>query len=266
MRVIRAGWQGAKPQITIWDSTRKATLEIGLSGNFSWSVSGPKRCIGSFHDQYRPCPWDAEVQRFQQCSRCAPPDLELECIFEPRCKDGSACTCSFGTVPHVVYVAFYATLPKVGMTTAGRIATRLREQGADGWIVAGHCSDRATARRIEKAIARAHGLPEHRPSKQLLPQIARPIPWDRVQARAEDWAHRLGGDPTFHAIDDHPIDLPLPAVPEHRGVHGKHTGTWLGAKGRFAIYEADSPLGVGSPHLVAVRFQELTGLDLNLQP
>jgi len=134
-------------------------VNVALGGRFSWHFETPRICVGRVADaRHIPCPLRAQVSD-GQCSVCN----ELEdpaCVFEPRCaQDPDSCTCvsSFRDVPHIVYLAWYGTLPKIGMTQEPRFLRRLQEQGADGAAVLlaqhdGQPLTRGGARAAEKQI------------------------------------------------------------------------------------------------------------------
>lgn len=244
-------------------------VEVPLEGVFQWRVDGLRTCVGKAREgSHVPCPEQRRVTQDAQCAACN--GLESpECVFEPRCQaDPAACTCvaSFKGVEHVVYAAFYGPLPKVGMTQAWRVRRRLREQGADAWFTIQGGLDRATARRTERAIAFLHHLPEHRSHREVLPLLARPVPWDLLERRADALRLRLEGhypvERATHRIADHPVPQPLPGTPRRAPTHGAHAGTWLGAKGNHLFYsEAPRPgrLPLGAPPIVGLKRSDLLG-------
>jgi hypothetical protein len=237
-----------------------------LVGDFSWTVVGPRTCIGKFGpDGPTACPSSELVGGDTQCLPCS--GLEHpECIFEPLCAaDPSACECPYGAIPHVVYAAFYGTLPKIGMTQERRITHRLREQGADAYFVVAQCPNRATARRTERAVSVLYGIPEFRSHRETLPQLSHPVAWDLIARRAQELRDRLAArfpvSPTLTTILDHPVAQPLPARPRRRPVVGRHAGSWLGAKGPNLFYldASESPLAQALPRVVALRAGDLLG-------
>jgi hypothetical protein len=250
---------------------RDGTLQrLGLDGSFSWQVEEEVYCVGRLEARgngmaWVPCP--DGVTGISPCRACFGPDRP-ECIFEPVCADNpSHCGCSFGARPHVVYLAFYGLLPKVGMTQARRVAERLAEQGADGYLVVQEVPDRATARALERLLARRHNLPEWRTHTETLPQLARPVPWPEMEARASDWAQRLAV-PEARLLRVPPsIQQPLHAPPHRVAAPGRHAGTWLGGKGPYWFYTLPpSPgrLAVGHPSIAALQRNELVGRHIRV--
>jgi hypothetical protein len=250
---------------------------LALTGAFAWRIRPVRRCVGTFDDAFRhiPCPTDEPVSVHRQCQPCSGLDDE-ECVFEPRCQDDpAACTClaTFKGVPHVVYLAFHGTLSKVGMTTRRRLARRLWEQGADAYLVLQDCPDRATARSIEKQVSYVYKVPEHRSHRETLPQLARPVPWPQIEARAAELRMRLESqypvDRTLHRVAGHPIAQPLPGPPRRVPSEGVHRGTWVGAKGNHLVYrEAPRPdrLEAGSRPVAALKLSDLVGRRVDVLP
>ncbi|MEK6976275.1 MAG: DUF2797 domain-containing protein [Candidatus Thermoplasmatota archaeon] len=241
-----------------------------LVGEFSWRVHPVRCCVGTFGEDFAhiPCPTDEPVSVHRQCLACSGMD-DAECIFEPRCQDDpAACTCltTFKGVPHVVYLAFHGTLPKVGMTTRRRLGRRLWEQGADAYLVLQDCGDRATARSIEKQVSYVYKIPEHRGHRETLPQLARPVPWPQIESRAAELRLRLEGqypiDRELHRVAGHPIAQPVGGTPRRVPSEGVHRGSWIGCKGNHLVYR-ETPrsdrLDSGSRPFAALKLSDLIG-------
>ncbi len=240
-----------------------------LEGHFAWQVGGSV-CTGYWADGWHPCPDQAPVA--EQCLACfrgrGDPerrDDQPACIFEPRCKgDAARCVCSFGgvrrPVPHVVYLALYGGLPKVGMTMAGRVDTRLKEQGADAYFIIQETPDRATARKTEQQIAFMTGIPEWRRHQEILPQWTRPVDRERIRQVADHWHDELGTRYDVGTLVHIEHDLaPLQARPMRVDTEGRHRGTWIGGRGGYLFYEPDvTPLGIGGA-VHAIKRGDLTG-------
>lgn len=250
---------------------------IGLEGPFAWRIHPVRRCVGTFGDDHAhaPCPTDEPVSVHRQCLACSGLD-DAECVFEPRCQnDPAACTCltTFKGVPHVVYIAFHGTLAKVGMTTRRRVERRLWEQGADAYLVLQDCPDRPTARSIEKQVSYVYKIPEHRGHRETLPQLARPVPWPQIEARAAELRLRLEGqypiERALHRVAGHPIAQPLPGTPRRVPSEGVHRGTWVGGKGNHLVYrETLRPdrLEAGSRPFAALKLSDLIGRRVDVLP
>lgn len=263
------------PALRVVDAPGGEIKSLPLQGPFAWRVEGVRLCIGRRHEgRHVPCPDGATTGADAQCISCS--GLENPaCIFEPVCQyNPAACSClaSFRGVEHVVYAAFYGTLPKVGMTQAWRVERRLREQGADAYFVIQSGLERPTARLAEKGLAMLYRLPEHRSHREVLPQLARPVPWEVVSRRAEELRLRLEQrypvERILHRITDHPVAQPLASVPHRIPVHGAHSGHWLGAKGHHLFYQ-EAPranrLTLASRPIAALKGPELVGHHILLE-
>jgi hypothetical protein len=263
-------WDRPAPRLLAVPAGGGAIESIPLQGDFAFTAGPAKTCVGDVDRDgvHHPCPMSEPVWRHRQCRACSGLD-DPECVFEPRCRDNpAACTCltTFKGVPHVVYLAFHGTLPKVGLTTAARVEGRLREQGADAWMVVQPCPDRGTARQHEMAISYLYGYPEHRSHRETLPQLARPVPWDAIEKRAADARLRLQErypvERSLHRIEDHPIRQPVEGVPRRVPTEGVHEGAWVGAKGTHLVYrEAPSPrrLDLDGGPVAAIKRSDLVG-------
>lgn len=240
--VVGYGEDAGVPLLLLADGFGAAPRPVPLEGTFEWRISGTRTCIGKWAGAaHLACPTATPTVDDFVCASCS--GLEApDCVFEPRCiNDPASCTCPFGPVPHIVYVAFFGPLAKVGLTQAWRLAARLREQGADAYVAAATCPDRASARLLERRISFRHGIPEFRGAREVLPQLVRPVEWNVIEARAAAVAQHLapttGPVGPLVRITDHPVDAPLPGVPRRVATHGEHAGTWLGAKGQNLFYQ-----------------------------
>lgn len=252
-----------------------AAESFPLEGVFRWRLGPVRTCVGQFvGGTHVLCPTREPVSRHRQCTACSGLE-DPECVFEPRCRsDPSSCTCvsTFKGVPHVVYLAFHGTLPKVGLTTARRVEGRLREQGADAWFAVQACPDRGTARQTEMAVSFLYGYPEHRGHRETLPQLARPVPWSVIESRAAEARLRLEGsyevERVLHRIEDHPIRQPVGGVPHRVYCDGVHEGEWVGAKGNHLVYRDSARAGrleLGQAPLAAFKRSDLIGRRLDVE-
>jgi hypothetical protein len=261
---------GPEPAALARDGGGRLRL-LPISGRFAWRLSGIRRCVGRMEGaEHQPCPADALVTHEPQCRACM--GLEHpECVFEPRCQaDPASCLCAatFRGVEHVAYLALFGTLPKVGMTQRWRIERRLREQGADAGVVFAGAASRGEARLLEKRAGVLFRVPEHRRPHELLSQMARPVPWPVVEARAREWQERLErafpGHEGFHRLlprIEHAAPQPMPGLPRRVHPHGRHLGTWLGAKGNHLFYQDHGAgrLPLAQPPVAALKRSDLVG-------
>lgn len=274
MHVLGSRAEAGRVELLVSDGAPDVR-RLPLVGDFAWRVQPVRRCVGTFDEAFRhvPCPTGEPVAVHRQCGACSGLE-DAECVFEPRCQDDpAACTCltTFKGVPHVVYLAFHGTLPKVGLTTRRRLGRRLWEQGADAYFVVQATPDRASARSIEKQVSYVHKVPEHRGHRETLPQLARPVPWDQIEARADQLRARLAAhyevEPGLQRVLDHPIAQPLGAVPRRVMAEGLHRGTWVGAKGNHLVYrEAPRPGRLSGGALAAFKLSDLVGRHVDDAP
>lgn len=268
MHVLDSHWDGPRPRLLATDGDR--LVELRPEGTFRWTVGQARTCVGRFHDGgHRPCPDERPVGGDTVCARCAP--AWAECVFEPRAHaDGD--DCPLCRRDHVVYVALYGGLPKVGLTQRWRLPARLREQGADaGFVLAGTdgdgaALDRRGARDVEQRVTFLHGIPQWRRHRETLPQLTRPLDWGLLETRArqlmDDLSNRWPVERALVRVEDVPLPVPLPSVPQRRPVAGEHGGRWVGAKGTHWFYVPDAAPGrldVGFSPVAALKRSDLVG-------
>lgn len=273
MHVIGTSWHDGTPWLRVADGDR--LRDLPPEGAFDWTLE-ERTCTGYWSDDdgwaWRPCPDRAPVGHDTQCLLCfrgrgdpARRDDNPACIFEPVCRDRpDDCRCSFGgrdePVPHIVYLAMYGRLGKVGMTMERRVETRLREQGADAYVVLQRTPDRQTARATEQTIATLTGLPEWRRHDEILPQWSRPVDRAAIEAAATQWMAdletRFDVESTIHHLDH---GAPLPATPRKAYPEARMAGEWMGARGPYWFCDVAGPLDVGTPRILAIRRGDLTG-------
>lgn len=259
--IINAGWRDA-PSLLVRVNGQEE--EWPLSGKFSWNIGKATMCVG----RDGPCPTEAPTSQWSQCRQCD--DLESpECIFEPKCKlDPTKCSCPFGIVPHIVYIALYGKYPKVGMTQERRVRTRLTEQGADGYFVLKRLPNRAEARMFEQKISFMTSIPEFRSHKVTLPLVHKPQDWGRIELAAEELRAQFA-EHSPEVFQQIPCSIqPIPAPADRVRTSGHHEGTWIGAKGKYLFYEAKKQggmLDVGVPKVVAISRGSLEGRFISVE-
>lgn len=259
--IIDASWR-SEPAIAV--RIGGEVKDVPLTGSFRWTLGAERTCIGNG----APCPRNQVVSQWSQCSQCNPLESP-ECIFEPKCKrNPDQCSCPFGAVPHLVYIAMYGGLPKVGMTQERRESKRLTEQGADGYFVLKRFANRAEARLFEGNISFRHNIPEFRSHKATLPLMNKPQDWPRIQLAAEEWRAKLASHEPEPFQEIRSGIQPLPGAPSRAHTTGLHEGTWLGAKGKFLFYagkKRGGMLDVGLPQVVALSRTSLEGRTISFE-
>ncbi|UCH87908.1 MAG: DUF2797 domain-containing protein [Thermoplasmata archaeon] len=225
--------------------------------DFDMTVVGPRKCIGHFQDSYYyPCLRHSSVTDFPQCYKCVSYSIPiLKCIFEPICW-GDKCPDSICNQPHQVYLAFFNTIPKIGMTSEQRLKLRLYEQGADAFSIIATVPNRFSARALERNISVVLQMKESYDPEVILRTFTREIDkkvieekysliYTSIKDRFDLKCSKL------HYVDVYPLDLPLRSMPILRPTLGLHNGKFVGIKGKFLIYE--------SKGLNALRLNDMLG-------
>lgn len=246
LHALEFSWEGFEPSLTCYDSKVEAVSEFDLS-RVDFSISRRKTCVGYFNDegQYVQCPERASVDKYHQCQKCSE-EVFLpyqDCLFEPRC-EGEICDLDFCRREHVLYVAYYDTRMKIGMSSSRRIARRLIEQGADAYSIIGKMPTRKRAREAEKSISSRLGIPQYVRRGIVLRNLARKVDVAGIEGRFEGLRMTLGEmfqldlEP-LQWLRDYPIELPLAETPRLQESWGRHKGRLVGIKGGIMVYESD---------------------------
>jgi hypothetical protein len=237
-------WDEFEPVLLCYDTARGKETSLGLE-SADFVVGSRKRCVGRFEDdRYVPCPFRAEVTKFSQCDKCAAEVFieDQECIFDPKC-EGEKCDNEFCKRPHVLYLAFYDTLPKVGMSSTRRVERRLVEQGADAFAIIGTFPNRYRAREAEKSLSAELELPQWYRQQTILANFSRPLDIAGMEAKYSQLKAAIssrGGYAveSLRMLSGYPLELPLPGVPNLQETPGMHMGRLLGVKGKWLLYES----------------------------
>lgn len=231
--VVDYRWDDFKPRLTVRENASEAVSELSLE-EWKWFVSEVKRCPGPRRGGYPRCPEGTDLKRFSRCRSCDSLPVQ-ECVFEPRC-DGSSCRDVHCAEPHSVYISFFGTAPKVGMTRSHRVRSRGIEQGADAIMPVLSCRNRLEAREEEKRLSAAMGVRQTVNARDFARSLLRPVPYDDIMAKAE--AMLRDNDLEGHGLvilDGYPMPV-LERAPIPVPSPGKHAGPVLGVKGRFLVY------------------------------
>jgi hypothetical protein len=243
LHALEFHWHGFEPGLTCRDLASGDIVEFDLH-DVRFLVSRKKTCVGYFGDDgHVPCPKQAPVTTFGQCPECSGESFIpiQECIFEPRC-DGEKCDHDFCRREHVLYLAFYDTHTKIGMSSSRRVERRLVEQGADAFAVIGSYPTRRKAREAEKDISSKLRIPQSFRQEFLLRNFSRPVDSGGIESRYEGLRTSLGETYQLEVaelrwLDRYPIELPLKAAPQLQETPGRHRGEFVGVKGKWLIYE-----------------------------
>lgn len=250
-RFVRASWWDG-PRLR-WDASDEDghPAAFATRGAFAWDVSERQTAP--------PVPaWVFEPKRPAAGTRLPVDAVPEERTWDPLCEE-----------PHTVYLAFFGTLPKIGMTLATRLEARLREQGADAGFPIATVADREAARVLERTLSVRHRVPEARRAREVLARLARPRDEGRIERAVAAWRARVGStDAGAIHVRDPPLARPLPAVPRWTPAPGHHEGRWIGALGNHVFYEDASAgrLDVGGAPVWALRRQDLVGRWVESRP
>jgi len=261
--VLSYHWKGFRPHLIVYDGEAGEVQELPLD-RLSMTVSEEKRCVGRFDDDgYRPCPQRRRVNAFSSCRSCMADRVPMQkCVFEPQCSGDRCGHPEFCGRLHVVYLALYGRLIKVGMTSKGRLMGRAVEQGADAVAPIFDCRDRMEARTLEKEVSSRFKIPQEIRIKKIAGQWTSPPSKDIMGNvyrtyldRISRWRPALGAELTL--LDRYPMSERPSSPPEVEETAGTHIGEVMGVKGRFMIFRKD-----GSSRLLELsdlpsRFVEL---------
>lgn len=258
-------WKGFEPRLVFPGAPGARRMEEPLL-LADFTVGRERRCVGRFEGgRHIPCPHDVLVTGFSQCDECAGEAYiwDQECIFDPKC-DGTACVSKAGAGrpsdfcrrKHVLYLAFYGPMPKVGMSSTKRIKERLVEQGADACAIIGTYPSRLAAREAEKDISKSFGIPEWYRQAEVLGKLSQPVNPDAITAEYERLLNVLGRRDgiefeELRFLDGYPLRQPLGGTPELQETSGIHKGRFIGVKGKWLIYESRGLKALNMPDLVA---------------
>lgn len=243
LHAVDFSWDGFTPTLTCHDSKTDEVTDFDLE-DVGFLVSKRRTCVGRFDgDRYVPCPSSVEEPGLAQCPACASESVipVQECLFEPRC-EGELCDSPLCRREHVLYLAFYDTDVKIGMSSSRRVDRRLVEQGADAYSIIGSFPNRRRARLEEKRISQGLRIPQSYRQDRLIQNLARRVDSGGIESRHAGLASSLTQAYGLEAgklvwLDRYPIELPLPAAPKLQETHGQHRGEFVGIKGKWLVYD-----------------------------
>jgi hypothetical protein len=244
--IISYEWEGFSPQLLLFDqeSRRMSTMELTVGQRIDWKISEDKVCTGSFPaGDYRPCPRSLPVSSFDQCRQCSSSWIGVqECVFEPQC-EGERCDSAICRKEHTIYMAFFGTKAKIGMTTSARLQERGTEQGADAIGRLATTCNRKQGRALENAISKLLKLPQIMRVDEAVKAMTRrsdPAALDRLYEERADVLHStLGLQPEpVMSLDRYPLRGDLGHL-SRRHVTGRHVGEIVGVKGKLLAYRDD---------------------------
>lgn len=240
--VIAYYWDNFDPVVLLYDSESNFIERLDLA-YIDFSASKEKTCIGRMENgEYIPCPQQVKLTKSSTCLKCSSPSIPvLECVFEPRCAGERCNSPTFCTRPHVVYLALYNNLIKVGMTSEKRFKQRIMEQGADAASVIFACENRLEARKLEKEVSARFKIPQDIKPGILMKQWVSAPSMQQMQnvystylQKINSWRRPLDND--LAVFDNYPITARPKSPPKIVRPEGGHSGEVMGIKGRFLVY------------------------------
>ncbi|UCE44626.1 MAG: DUF2797 domain-containing protein [Methanobacteriota archaeon] len=244
--MVEFGWGGYEPHLVCVDRSDDSTNTMDLD-DVDYIFSELKMCTGFFEEgRHKRCPDEARVSRFSQCANCAEESFipYQECVFEPKC-DGELCDVDFCKREHVLYLAFYNTRVKIGMSSTRRLEERLIEQGADAYALIASLPTRRRTRTAEKEISARLRIPQAFRQRTLLDDFTKHIDPKSIEDQFTTLAASLEKHfdmrpDKLRWLDSYPIELPIDRKPLLRETPGRHRGELVGIKGKWLIYRSDA--------------------------
>lgn len=181
MLVIESKWKrNAKSSfnfgILIWEKrdSHPHFLQLRPNDQISWTVMGPKRCIGSRSNtgSLNKCPEMSVVKKNKKrCGPCSAVDIYDPCIrcFGRTCNANEERAENCAQTDYIVYLALFSDKSlKVGVSVKHRILTRWVEQGADFGMILTDVKGGKKARNIENLLSKSTILKKSvHPSRKL---------------------------------------------------------------------------------------------------
>ena len=260
MHAISFDWDEYAPRFLTYSfgSSRLQEIELDV---ISFTVSDEQYCIGSFRsDGYRPCPFRRQVINFAQCEFCSRSIIPIQkCLFDPIC-DGELCDWELCRREHMVYIAFYGSKTKVGMTSSSRLRERLIEQGADAYFTVGTFRSRKAAREMEKKISSGLSIAQMHRSADLMQELQYGPDYGDIDRLYSNIAagireHFSLSPSDMVTLKDYPIRQPLESKPTYSKLVGVHEGEVIGVKGRMLLYRND---GIRALNMAALPSRVIT--------
>lgn len=246
LHAIEFGWEEFDPELYIFNLDENHLLPFHFDNRLELSVSKRRVCVGSFvNGEYVPCLRSEPVKRFSQCPECGEELIPIQsCLFEPQC-EGELCDSPICRREHAIYISFFGTKPKVGMTLKSRVKRRLIEQGADAYFLVDTSENRKKAREKEKRISQKLKITERPATSAILSSLQLPKKRQQIEslwrALSEQLEQAMSMRPgNLNFLEDYPLEEPLKRVPKLADSWGMHSGKIVGIKGKFLLYDSDS--------------------------
>ena len=249
-------WSDATPKLRIRRNGDESTLVPieGIRLRYSIDPSQTRRCVG--HKPFRDpsTPWvdcdAAPLAQSRTCDRCSAIDATFASQLHHAHTLGTgeidAAVRTHLDKPNVAYLAgFRDGSVKIGTSTAPRLETRLREQGAWAARIVAHTTNGFAVRVLEDTATAELGLAQSVSMRRKLNGLTQPKPEDSLDRELSSWVfgvHRIINeldDDRLSPVDE-PWENPLRGSPAWQGLHhyphrldgGAHDLKFMGACGR----------------------------------
>lgn len=264
MHVVGVTWKPTRDGqfrfgLTVWNnkSERPDFAEIPLGKRVSWTVLGPKQCIGFNNDRGRleRCPERSTVSKsVTRCGPCSAMDMYDICVWcnGSTCNAGEERRGSCLSTDYVIYLAVFGENSlKVGVSSKRRVMTRWVEQGADYAAIIAETKGGLAARRLESSLGRSSNVTKSMRASSKALQLLTRASVDEAQEKVSSFVsstrlldesgmgpvHDLSGHYGLDTLDSEPQQWYRRSDP----IDGrKILGDVVGMKGSLLVTKIDS--------------------------
>ncbi|MBD3407890.1 MAG: DUF2797 domain-containing protein [Candidatus Lokiarchaeota archaeon] len=243
--------------LQVWKcgSRSPITFPIILGEKVSWTIQGPKTCIGYLDSkmQTNQCPDTMQLPKTSiKCGPCSAMDFVQACV---RC-DGRNCLAQperwekCKNTEYAIYVALFKSgAVKVGVSTLGRVRTRCIEQGADYAAIVQKVTGGKLARSIESRLGHLIGVTKSvrasTKAKHLLTSLTASDAMSKIETFLTQSGLAPDEDVNLHDLSKHynleSLDsLPRPILKRGESIPGTTIlGKVVGLKGPLLVVTLD---------------------------
>ena len=235
--------------LNFWSGKEQQSIE--LKGELAINFEGPKSCVGfkSRNNRYQ-CPYKYEGR--VQCPFCGSKDISR--IYTRHDFSGyEDLEEEFSQKEFSIYIVSFGDRVKCGVTQAGRIKDRVKEQGADYYAELMRLKG-PEAYEMERLLQSHFGFKNSVQSRTKLKLLGNPCPELLEQAIVEV--------ESAAPFNEYLLDTPIPCkidypVPEKWTIAENINGKILGAKGPLIFFENSE-----GAHVINIKSKEGTFFDL----
>ncbi|MCX6777980.1 MAG: DUF2797 domain-containing protein [Candidatus Micrarchaeota archaeon] len=211
-----------------------------LEGDIDFDLSTSRYCIG-FSSPFGvfPCP-EQKISRGTQCASCRSKELTCarctgECVVE---QNFSECM----RTPHIVYLASFGGIVKVGVSGKERYPKRWLEQGADCAVVVAESKSGMEARQTESLLAWHFGFKTALTTSMKI-SLLRETP-QKSKLALEAAVARLAKFPSLEPSEIVDLSPNYPKLNCMPSLTNQLAGRVIGAKGNILFLEKDGLLAL----------------------